>query len=223
LLTAPELTALVAPWRLAVVWTVMVLAMTPMLLVIPVRHVWDRTFANQRGLMATGFLAGYLGAWTLAGAPLISLMLLIRREGLAAYILAAVASVLWQVSPLKQACLNRCHRRSTIPGFGLRSLVSAVGYGLGQGARCVGACWHLMLAPLVLPAFQFESMVAASVFTAAERTAPPARPNWSFHSTAFALRKAAAALRGVERGIRRWIFGAWSKRHHSWHLRPLQP
>jgi predicted metal-binding membrane protein len=210
LFAAPELTARVAPWRMMVVWILMLLAMTPVLLVTPIRHVWDRTLASQRPLASACFALAYFAVWTLAGAPLISLMLLIRRDGPIALGVAITIAIVWQVSPVKQACLNRCHNRPTLSGFGPRGLRDALTYGLMQAAWCVAACWPLMLVPLVLPRYQLGAMVAISLFTAAERAAIPARPSWSARSTLFALRKAEAVVQNVRRWIKRQLANARS-------------
>jgi predicted metal-binding membrane protein len=62
--------------------------------------------------------------------------------GLAA---AALAALVWQASPAKQACLNGCHRRPALAAFGLTADLHALGFGVGHALWCVGACGPLML------------------------------------------------------------------------------
>lgn len=194
LLATPKLMALIAPWRLAAVWLLMLAAMTPALLVLPVRHIWDRSFADRRPATLTAFSVAYLGIWTLAGAPLIVLAFTIRAFGLVGWGVAAAIAVGWQVSPARQACLNRCHRRPALSASGARSLGDAATYGLTHGVWCIATCWPWMLTPLALPQHQLAAMAAATLYVAAERIEAPAPPHWGGRSSGRAVRTAAALV-----------------------------
>ncbi len=106
------------------------------------------------GIRVWCFVAGYVGAWTIfsAGAALVQELLrslsilseaLKSAPGLGAGLL--IGAGLYQLSPLKNACLSRC--RSPLGFFmtdwreGARGAFSM---GLRHGGYCVGCCWLLM-------------------------------------------------------------------------------
>ncbi|MEO5845401.1 MAG: DUF2182 domain-containing protein [Caldimonas sp.] len=151
-----------ASWTVVVgMWFVMMVAMmtpsvAPLVLLYGVvlrRHAGSNRQA--RG-MTLALLAGYLATWLLFSvaatvmqemlepAGLLSgMMLWSRSAALSAAVLATAG--LYQMSPLKQACLARC--RSPVrfltehwrPG-----VAGAFGLGLRHGAFCVGCCGMLM-------------------------------------------------------------------------------
>jgi predicted metal-binding membrane protein len=106
-------------------------------------------------------LAGYLLAWlgfsllavtiqyTLQRSGLIADMMLSSRSGFFSATMLLAAG-LYQLSPLKQACLRQCRSpvyfltRHWQPGRH-----GALMMGLRHGAWCVGCCWTLMLLLLV--------------------------------------------------------------------------
>src|ERR1700681_437080 len=59
-----------SPAQLAAGWALMVAAMMSPLLVAPLRHVRDRSFARRRAWSMLLFVAGYLAVWMTAGAAL---------------------------------------------------------------------------------------------------------------------------------------------------------
>lgn len=139
-------------------WTMMVAMMlpsaAPILLIFA--RVNRRERASQRPWVPTGvFAAGYLAVWGgfsaiatavqwgLESAGLLSAMMVPTLPWLGAVILFAAG--LWQVTPIKQACLNQC--RSPVafltnhwhPGG-----AGAFRMGLVHGFYCLGCCWFLM-------------------------------------------------------------------------------
>jgi predicted metal-binding membrane protein len=194
LLPVPELSVFLSPWALIAVWLLMLTAMMPMLLIVPVRHLWDRSFSDQRASSIAAFSLAYVGVWTLAGAPLLAAALSIRATGPAAWV-AAVMVVTWHISPARQVCFNRCHRRPSLGGFGVRNIVDAAAYGASHGVWCTAACWPLMLAPLVLPQHQSLAMGVATLLLAAERIEPPAPPRWGGRAPVRAVRITVSAAR----------------------------
>jgi predicted metal-binding membrane protein len=101
------------------------------------------------------FVAGYLGVWAafsavatalqgaLEASGLLSAMMVTTALWLGAAIL--IAAGLWQLTPLKQACLRHC--RSPIGFFTTRWRGGSAGafrMGLEHGAYCLGCCWFLM-------------------------------------------------------------------------------
>jgi hypothetical protein len=112
------LTLILAPWGLALGWLLMLAAMTPVLLIAPLRHLWDRSFADRRAGAMALFGVGYLGVWTAAGVPLM-LAAYALKSAPAPLLLTLALALAWQMSPPKQAMLNRCHRRPPIAVFGI--------------------------------------------------------------------------------------------------------
>jgi predicted metal-binding membrane protein len=191
-------------------WVVMMAAMmlpsiTPMVLAYSdVRHQrpCSRRSANtgETGL----FLAGYLAVWVAAG--LLAYALLEAGRSLdgglfawahagrwaAASVLAAAA--LYQLTPLKNACLTRCRGRRAVLMSSWRdgSDGAPLRVGVEHGIWCVGCCWALMAALFALGAMSIGWMVLVSVLIAAERLLP-----WRVRSTAGVASVLAAVAIGV--------------------------
>jgi predicted metal-binding membrane protein len=186
------------PAQIASGWALMVAAMMLPLLVAPLRHVRDRSFARRRARAMLLFVAGYMVAWMIAGVGLQAMALAARwaaPEPLLCFGLAAAAAALWQVSPAKQWCLNRCHRQPHLAAFGAAADRDAFEFGLTNGASCVGACWALMLLPLLAGHGHFFAMIAVTLFIFAERLESPAPLAWRWRGPGKALRIVAAQAR----------------------------
>ena len=123
------------------------------------------------------FAAGYLVAWTLYGLAAYGLYRLVawgdpgflrwNRQGpIVAGVAIALAGV-YELSPLKTACLKHC--RSPLH-FILHGFRRGVGGGLVMGVEnglwCVGCCWGLMLVLFALGAMSvlWMAVVAALIF-----------------------------------------------------------
>ena len=144
------------------------------------------------------FVIGYGAVWMIAGmglqvvAPAVQLAVSDTPMCLA---LSAVAAMLWQISPAKQWCLNRCHRRPQLAASGAPADRAALEFGLSHGAACVGACWALMLLPLFVGQGHILAMLAVMVFAVAERLENAAPLAWRWRGPGKALRIAAAQAR----------------------------
>jgi predicted metal-binding membrane protein len=187
-----------SPAKLAAGWALMIAAMMSPLLIAPLRHVQERSFAKRRARATLLFAAGYIAVWMAAGLGLQAAALAARWAEPAPLLclgLAAVIALLWQVSPAKQWCLNRCHRRPHLAAFGAAADRDALGYGLANGASCVGACWALMLLPLFLVQAHLLAMAAVTLFILAERLENPAPLGWRWRGPGRALRIIAAQAR----------------------------
>ena len=144
------------------------------------------------------FVAGYMVAWMITGVGLQAMALAARwaaPEPLLCFGLAAAVAALWQVSPAKQWCLNRCHRQPHLAAFGAAANRDAFEFGLTNGASCVGACWALMLLPLLAGHGHFFAMIAVTLFIFAERLESPAPLAWRWRGPGKALRIVAAQAR----------------------------
>lgn len=187
-----------SPARLAGEWALMIAAMMSPLMVAPLRHVRARSFAWRRPRAMLMFVAGYAAVWMSAGVVLAALALAARAAApapLACVALVATLALIWQVSPAKQWCLNRCHRRPALAAFGAAANRDAVRFGLANGAACVGTCWALMLLPLVAGAGHLATMAAVTLLVLAERLDPPAPLAWRWRWPGKALRIVAAQAR----------------------------
>ena len=154
----PEWTLRYAALMFAMWWLMMMAMMlpsaTPVLLLVAAlnrRAAPGRQPYGATALFASGYLLAWAGfslvavaaqAW-LAAQDSLSSMLHVGGGALAGGMLLAAG--LWQLTPLKRACLRHCrspvhflaaHRRSGILG--------ALGMGAEHGAYCVGCCWMMM-------------------------------------------------------------------------------
>jgi len=147
-----------------VMWWVMMIAMmlpsaAPMILLYArvVRH--NRRLSGESGAIvpAVAFLLGYLLAWLLFSAGATLLQWLLEQSGLVhgmmmwsnSYLLTAVLLVgagLYQLSPLKYACLAHCQSPAAfLSRYWRNGWSGALRMGAAHGLYCVGCCWTLML------------------------------------------------------------------------------
>jgi predicted metal-binding membrane protein len=189
---------LVSPAQLASGSALMIAAMMLPLIIAPLRHVRDRSFARQRARATILFAAGYGVVWIIAAIVLQLIVVAARWAApapLLCFGLAVATAILWQVSPAKQWCLNRCHRRPHLAAFGAAADRDAFDFGLSNGAWCAGSCWALMLLALLIGQGQILGMIAITLFVFAERLESPARPKWRWRGPGRALRIAVAQAR----------------------------
>jgi len=180
-----------SPMKLAGDWSLMLAAMMLPVVVAPLAHVRQRSFAKRRPRAMLLFLAGYAAAWMTAGFGLQALALALRWAMPAPLVClgtAAAVATAWQVSPCKQWCLNRCHRRPPLAAFGMTADRDAFDFGLTNGTACVGACWALMLLPLFAGDNHLPAMIAFTLFVFAERLEGPAALAWRWRGPGRALR-----------------------------------
>lgn len=186
---------------LALNWALMLVAMMAPLLIAPIRHVRDRSFARRRLRAIVLFVAGYGLVWLAAGVVLLSLALasrVIAPESSVPAALAIVIALAWQISPAKQTCLNRCHAHAELAAFAPAADVDALRFGATHGIWCVGSCWVLMLLPLLLSRGHLAAMAAMAAMTLwlfGERLESPMPPAWRWRGPAKAARLALAQSR----------------------------
>jgi predicted metal-binding membrane protein len=129
------------------------------------------------------FVLGYLVAWTAYGLAAYAVYRLVAgrapgwvgwdREG--PYVAGAALAVagLYQLSPLKEACLRRCRGPFRYLVHGWREgRIGALKMGAEHGLFCVGCCWGLMLALFALGVMSlfWTAVAAAAIF--AEKVLP---------------------------------------------------
>jgi predicted metal-binding membrane protein len=187
-----------SPATLASCWALMIAAMMFPLLVAPLQHVRNRSFARRRTRAMLLFVTGYAAVWMTTGVGLQATALALRWVApppLACLTLAAATAVMWHISPAKQWCLNRCHRRPHLAAFGAAADHDAFDFGLWLGASCAGACWALMLLTLLVGNSHVLWMIAVTLFVFAERLESPASLAWRCRGPGKALRIVAAQTR----------------------------
>jgi predicted metal-binding membrane protein len=137
-------------------------------------------------LAVVGFIAGYLADWAVAGlgayAVLAGLEHRYPSPGPAAVRAGAVllaAAGIWQLTPLKQACLRQC--RSPLAFLAAstsrlsRGRLGTIQAGIRHGAFCLGCCWSLMLVLLLLGMMNLAWMALVAAVVSAERLLPAGR------------------------------------------------
>ena len=189
---------LLSPAQLASGSALMIAAMMLPLIIAPLRHVRDRSFARQRARATILFTAGYVVVWMIVAVVLQLIAVAARWAAptpLLCFGLAVITAILWQVSPTKQWCLNRCHRRPHLAAFGAAADRDAFDFGLTNGASCAGSCWALMLLTLLISQGQILGMIAVTLFVFAERLESAARLKWGWRGPGRALQIIVAQVR----------------------------
>jgi predicted metal-binding membrane protein len=181
-------------------WLLMLTAMMSPVLIAPLRHLGSRSLAGHRFAARVLFVAAYAVVWSLAGVGLLMVADVLDRLGAAAAVAVSVAMI-WQLSPVKQRCLNGHHARPPLAAFGWRAELAALRFGAQLGAWCVGSCWTLMLLPLVLTTHQLTAMVAVTLWIWAEQLEFPALARWRIRvpTRAILVARAATSPRSVLR------------------------
>jgi predicted metal-binding membrane protein len=135
------------------------------------------------------FVGGYLLTWTAAG--LIGYAIIEAGRELDIGFLAwdsggpyvaggvIVAAAIYQLTPLKDACLRRCRSPMMFLLTAWRpGRVGALRMGLEHGGWCVGCCWGLMAALFALGVMSIGWMVLIAALIATEKLLPwPALAN----------------------------------------------
>jgi predicted metal-binding membrane protein len=126
---------------------------------------------------------GYLAVWTAFSAGATALQLLLVRllivtpmmevssRGAGALLLACAG--IYQLTPLKRACLATCQSPMAFLARRWRSGASgAFRMGAEHGVHCVGCCWALMLLLFAGGVMNLAVILALTVFVAFEKLAP---------------------------------------------------
>jgi predicted metal-binding membrane protein len=195
-LPAAALPALSAPWTPAywliafVMWAVMMVAMmlpsaSPMVLLYA--HVVRRAESQGQAMRAPASIAalasGYLTLWILFSVLAVALQWALERNGAMAAMMNArspllsgallVAAGLYQLTPLKAACLKHCREGPEFIAAHWRpGVLGAWRMGLAHGAYCVGCCAVLMLLLFVGGVMNLVWIAGLTLFVATEKLAP---------------------------------------------------
>lgn len=170
-------------WPLiAAMWAVMMVAMmVPS--AAPAILLYARVHRHSLGLESrpptAAFLAGYLACWIGIALLAATLQLALGRMELDSPSAAAavlVAAGIYQLSPLKDACLGRCRSPAQFISRHYRPGTSgAFRLGLLHGADCVGCCWLLMALLFVGGVMNLAWVAALTLLVAAEKLLPGGR------------------------------------------------
>ncbi len=172
---------------LFIMWVVMMVVMmvpsaAPMVLMFA--RINRQRRERQRPFISTGiFLLGYILVWAgyslaatlvqwgLHSAALLSPMMVSSSHILGGVLL--VTAGIFQLTPLKQACLTRC--RSPLSFLTTEWREGAGGallMGLKHGSYCVGCCWVLMALLFVAGVMNLLWVATITIFVLAEKLVP---------------------------------------------------
>ncbi len=170
-------------------WVVMMAAMmfpsiAPMVLTFAFvqRRRRDRG-AIDRAVSSWVFVAGYLLTWTAFGLVAYGLYLGVRSLSIGElswhrggpYLAGGVliAAAIYQLTPVKDACLSRCRAPlDFVLTHWHEGPSGALRMGVVHGAWCVGCCWGLMAALFALGVMSLVWMVAIAGLIALEKLLP---------------------------------------------------
>jgi predicted metal-binding membrane protein len=113
--------------------------------------------AASRAARAVPFLAAYLAVWAAAG---VAVYALYRPHGALAAGVVTIAAGLYELTPLKRSCRERCREDRS---------------GLAFGVHCVGASAGLMAMFVALGVMDVAWMAVVAVLAAAQKLVPPKR------------------------------------------------
>jgi predicted metal-binding membrane protein len=192
-----------ASW--AIEWLLMLAAMMAPTLITPLWYIRVRNFARRRLRSSSLFVFGYAAVWMIVGALVFAAHVGVKIFQSQSFWLAATLAMIalvWQTSPAKQRCLNRCHAHGSFAAFGPSADVDAFRFGISHGVWCVGSCWALMLFAMLLPRGHVAAMAAASVLIFSERLEQSAPPGWRFRGLGKATRIVLAQTVRTWKGFR---------------------
>jgi len=187
-----------APASLAAGWALMLVAMMSPVLIQPVRHIRLRSFTRRRARSILLFVTGYAAIWMALGGVLLAIELAVKSFAPQSYLPAAgvvLIALVWQFSPVKQRCLNRCHAHTELAAFGAAADLDAFRFGITHGMWCASSCWALMLFPMLLPRGHVVAMAAVAVLIFSERLEEPRPPSWRWRGLGKAMRIVVAQAR----------------------------
>jgi predicted metal-binding membrane protein len=170
-----------AGWFLGV-WVVMMAAMMfPS--VSPTVALYSRMTNGQSIVKPLLFALGYLISWAAAGALAVGVafaggrvvgdVLAWNRAGRWAAAATLIVAAVYELTPLKNACLGKCRSPlGLLLGSWREGRTGALRMGAQNGAWCVGCCWALMAAFFALGIMSAVWMAIVAALIAVEKTLP---------------------------------------------------
>jgi predicted metal-binding membrane protein len=185
-------------------WALMLTAMMAPLLIPALRHVRARSLRSRRWRAVSLVTVAHAAVWTVGGIVLLAVASLLRSvtgQPNLAVLLGLDAALAWQLSPLKQYCLNRHCAHPPISSFGSAADRDALRFGGTHAVWCLGSCWALMLVSLLAPAWHVAVMLVVSVWMWVEPLDRPERPTWRVRLPLRFLRLADATVRSLPQRV----------------------
>ena len=179
--------AVVYPVLLFVMWWTMMMAMmlpsaAPAILTY---STLSRKFVEKGATAAplAVFVAGYAAIWTGFAAAAVALQLLLSQTIALSMMMAVTSAVigggllvaagLYQMSPLKSACLRKCQTPLMFFARNWRKgYHGALRMGLWHGLYCLGCCWVLMGLLFYGGVMELRWIVGLALYVAAEKLIP---------------------------------------------------
>ncbi len=151
-------------------WTLMTIAMM-LPTTAPLLLMFHRMVDGRPSSVAL-LVAGYLAVWIGFGAVVYCLALFLSGliEGAIAGAAILLMAGLFQFTPWKYACLDKC--RSPLAFLMSHWKGNAFRLGAEHGAFCLGCCWSLMLVMFAVGAGSLLWMFALGIVMAAEKNLP---------------------------------------------------
>ena len=178
-----------APIFLAI-WVVMMAAMmlpsaAPMILMFDAIQA-GRSRHGRSFVPTWVFVGGYLAVWAGFGVVAYATALLVGSLSDSSADLAMiaprvggaviVAAGLYQLTPLKRACLSKCRTPTQFVLSSWRDgLLGTFRMGLGHGVYCLGCCWLLFVILFPLGIMNVAAMAVVALLVLAEKTLPVGR------------------------------------------------
>jgi predicted metal-binding membrane protein len=181
-------------------WLTMMIAMmlpsaAPMVLLFAAIERKRQTQPRSRAGTAA-FVAGYLAIWAFFSACAALAHWALEMSGLLTAMMTPastwvggtllVAAGLYQLTPLKQACLRSCRQPiGFVTQYWRPGTVGAFRMGLAHGALCLGCCWALMLLLFFGGVMNLYWIGGIAAYVLAEKLLPRAR--WLSYAAGVAL------------------------------------
>ena len=165
------------------VWALMMAAMM-LPSIVPLTSLYSRTMSDHRARRTVLLSVGYLVVWVAAGVVAFLLAagagwLASGHDGVAqaAAIVVFAACGIYQMTPLKDRCLQHC--RSPLGHLlrytSFRGPLADVRVGLDHGAWCLACCWSLMLLLIAFGVMNLLAMAGLAVVVLVEKVLCPGR------------------------------------------------
>jgi predicted metal-binding membrane protein len=180
-----------AYWLIAFfMWAVMMVAMmlpsaSPMVLLYArvVRQAESQGRIKRASASVAAFAGGYVALWTLFSLLAVVLQGMLERSGVLSVLMSSrslllsgallIAAGLYQLTPLKSACLSHCRAPATFIAAHWRpGVLGAWRMGLAHGLYCVDCCAALMLLLFVGGVMNLVWIAGLTLFVALEKLAP---------------------------------------------------
>jgi len=136
-----------------------------------IRHTGLNSLYWRRRRAMSEYAFGYFICWFLYNLLLMFFIVILQNffGNYQIFISFLVAAAFWQVSPYKQRFIKKCHRSIPLPPKGCAAEVASMKFGLTNGLSCIGRCWPLMAAGMVLPGYKIIVIPLISCYMVLER------------------------------------------------------